>query len=486
MTIGPDSCVRRRQRGAAPAVRIAWLSCVLAWPVAAVGATDAELAASVNQLLDRVRQLEERNRVLEMRVQQLGSASGPVVATTAAAAPAPPSGIATASPAPLAADGGASMMPPTPSVEFGMIATGQRANEAAGGNGRINYRGDLLASVPAGSVGSAEGTLVGQLRFGQGSGVAVRPTHTGAVNSTTFEAATGSDQTYAIVAQAYYQLAWALRRGAGSAPAVADHVELTLGKLDLFGFFDQNAAAADEGSQFLNNVFVHNPLLDSGGDIAADGYGFQPGVRLAWSGRRAAADWGASLGIFAAGAAADFNASPGRPLVIGQLEWAPRRGDDEPHGNYRLYAWTNGRTNDLAGDRQRHAGVGVSVDQRVSPATVLFGRWGKRTRGDGRFDRALTIGVEHAGSAWGRADDAFGAAIGWLPTGAAWRRATAADPALVGHAASGSERVAELYYRIRLNRHLDVSPDFQLIERAGGSARAPTLRLFGVRASLGF
>ena len=36
--------------------------------------------------------------------------------------------------------------------------------------------------------------------------------------------------------------------------------------------------AGDEGAQFLNNVFVHNPLLDSGGDIAADAYGFAPGV----------------------------------------------------------------------------------------------------------------------------------------------------------------------------------------------------------------
>jgi high affinity Mn2+ porin len=473
-------------------MRVALVVCLIASPLTTLAASDAELAATVRQLLQRVQLLEERNKVLEQRMQQLGAGQGRPGET--ARMDAAPTGSSTSPSVPSAVSSPmvSSAAVPTarlePSFEFALTAVGQQVNAGGRADGRrqsrINYRGDLLATVPAGSLGAAQGTAVGQLRFGQGTGVALRPTYTGAVNSTTFEARAGSDQTYAIVAQAYYQLEWSPMRAAA---AGSDKVELTIGKLDLFGFFDQNAAADDESSQFLNNVFVHNPLLDSGGDIAADAYGFQPGVRLAWSGQRGSAGWGASIGVFAAGEAADFNGSPSRPLVIGQLEYSPRSGaGDEPSGNYRVYVWSNGRTTDLAGDRQRHTGIGLSIDQRLGRDSVLFGRVGKRTRGDGQFDRAITLGIEQGGSAWGRADDALGAAVGWLPTGSAWRRATAADSTLVGHAAAGNERVAELYYRLRLSPQLAISPDFQLIERPAGDGRAPTIRVFGVRASLGF
>ena len=87
-----------------------------------------------------------------------------------------------------------------------------------------------------------------------------------------------------------------------------DRLELTIGKIDLFGFFDQNAVASDEATQFLNNVFVHNPLLDSGGDIAADAYGFAPGVRAGYYAVRERFNWGASLGLFASA-----RAPPSRP-----------------------------------------------------------------------------------------------------------------------------------------------------------------------------
>lgn len=256
--------------------------------------------------------------------------------------------------------------------------------------------------------------------------------------------------------------------------------------MDLFGFFDQNAAAADEGAQFLNNAFVHNPLLDSGGDIGADAYGFAPGVRLAYTavgdGR---AQWGASLGVFAAGAGASFSGGFGRPLVIAQLDWSPLQINGEPRGSYRVYAWTNGRTTGIDGARQRHGGVGVSIDQRIGAAWNLFGRAGRRTSGDGSFDRAVTLGAEHGGRTWGRGGDAAGVAVGWLKTSSAWRDATA-DASLTGHAANGAERIAELYYRMKLNEHLALSPDFQLIQRPGGDASARTVRALGLRATAAF
>ena len=116
----------------------------------------------------------------------------------------------------------------------------------------------------------------------------------------------------------------------------------------------------------------------------------------------------------------------------------------------------------------------------------LFGRLGARTRGDGSFDRALTLGFEHGGRAWGRAKDSVGLAMGGLKTDRAWRDATAADPALVGYAASGTEWIGELYYRAKLNEHLEITPDYQLIRRPGGDAAARAAQLIGLRANVAF
>jgi hypothetical protein len=370
-----------------------------------------------------------------------------------------------------------------------VVAVAQSINAGGAADGRaqtrLNYRGDVTVELPAGSIGDAQGTAFAHVRLGQGTGVALRPTHTSTANSVAFETAAGPDDSFAILAQAYYQLEWPLR-AAGFNDQKGSRIELTMGKIDLFGFFDQNAAAGDEAAQFLNNAFVHNPLLDSGGDIAADAYGFAPGLRLGYThvGDNLL-NWGVSVGVFGAGSGANFSGSLGKPLTIAQFELSPMQINGEPRGSYRLYAWTNGRTTGLDGNEQRHTGIGLSVDQRIGREWNLFGRWGKRTSGDATFDSALTVGFEHGGRAWGRGKDSLGLAVGWLRTDGAWRAATA-DGSLTGYAATGDERVAELYYRMKVNEHLDLSPDFQLIQRAGGDASASSVRVFGVRASFGF
>ena len=104
---------------------------------------------------------------------------------------------------------------------------------------------------------------------------------------------------------------------------------------------------------------------------------------------------------------------------------------------------------------------------------------------DGLFNDALTAGFEHGGRAWGRGHDAIGLALGSLGTSSAWRAATA-DGTLAGHAASGHERIADLYYRMRVNEHIALSPDLQWIQRPGGDPAGRHVRVFGVRASEGF
>jgi hypothetical protein len=464
---------------------------------------DKAVAATLRQLAQRLQQLEQRNAELERQVKALQ----PPAVTAAPAAP-PAAGTwgaardarldqlerqgqklqqrvddlgRAAEPVETAPDEGAV-------IEASVVAVAQRVNAAGSADGRrqsrLNYRGDLTIGLPGGAIGEAQGTAFAHLRLGQGTGVALRPTHSSTVNSVGFETAAGPDDSFAILAQAYYQLEWSLTPG-GFNDQKGRRVELTAGKIDVFGFFDQNAVAGDEAAQFLNNAFVHNPLLDSGGDIGADAYGFAPGARLGYFDTSGAWAWGASLGVFGAGSGANLSGSLGKPFNIVQIELSPMQINGEPRGSYRVYAWTNGRTSDLDGNAQRHTGIGVSADQRIGRDWNLFGRWGRRSSGDAAFDRALTLGLEHGGRAWGRGRDAVGAAIGWLRTGTAWQAATA-DTTLAGYAASGDERIAELYYRMRLNEHLELSPDFQFIQRAGGDGLAPSVRVFGVRASFAF
>ncbi len=378
------------------------------------------------------------------------------------------------------------------SVGASITGVAQRANRDgvagfASRQSRANYRGDISVTLPGGEMGDIEGKIFTHFRFGQGNGVGLRPTYTSTPNTTAFETNAGPDDSFAILAQAWYQLKVPLPRDGVKANA-REHLHATFGKIDSFVFFDQNAAADDESAKFLNNAFVHNPLLDSGGDIRADAYGFAPGAILQYVNEHdKSRAWGLSLGAFGSGPGANFSGSLGKPYIIGQADTTWRF--NHLPGNYRAYLWTNGRGLGYDGLERRHAGIGMSVDQKVTDYVTLFGRYGHQGSGKVRFDRALTAGAEIAGNAWGRGADSLGMAAGFLRTSSSYRRDSVAldidaDGALDPRA-SGTERIGEIYYRFRVNSLLELTPDFQFIQRPGGNDSA-TIKVVGLRAKLGF
>jgi hypothetical protein len=378
-------------------------------------------------------------------------------------------------------------------VGASLTAVAQRASRdgvagAASRQSRANYRGDVSVSLPGGEMGDIEGKIFTHVRFGQGNGVGLRPTYTSTPNTTGFETNAGPDDSFAILAQAWYQLKVPLPRDGIKANS-REHIHLTAGKIDSFVFFDQNAAADDESSKFLNNAFVHNPLLDSGGDIRADAYGFAPGAIVQYVNEHDKSRmWGLSLGAFGSGPGANFSGSLGKPYVIAQADTTWRW--DHLPGNYRAYLWSNGRGLGYDGVERRHTGFGMSVDQKVSDWMTAFARFGHQIAGTVRFDRALTAGVEIAGSAWGRGADSLGLAAGFLRTSSSYRRDSVAldldADGVLDPRASGYERIGEIYYRFRVNNRLEVTPDFQFIQRPGGDGGAPTIKVAGLRAKLGF
>jgi hypothetical protein len=380
-------------------------------------------------------------------------------------------------------------------VTVGASLTGvlQKANRAgsvtADAQSRANYRGDVSVTLPGGEMGDIEGKIFAHVRFGQGNGVGLRPTYTSGPNTTAFQVAgnpaapTPGDDSFAILAQAWYQLSVPLPRG-GIKDQAREHLQFTVGKIDPFVFFDQNAAADDESSKFMNNVFVHNPLLDSGGDIGADQYGFAPGAIVQYlNEQEKTRAWGLSLGMFGSGPGANFSGSLDKPFIIAQADTGWRF--NYLPGTYRAYAWRNGRGQGYDGVERSHSGWGMSIDQKVADTLTLFGRYGHEVAGKVRFDRAVTGGIEINGAGWGRAADALGLALGALRTSEDFRRDAPADPNF-GYTPQGWEQQVEAYYRYRVNSRLEVSPNLQLIRHAAGDDAAPLVKVVGLRAKVGF
>ncbi len=387
----------------------------------------------------------------------------------------------------------------TAGVSFTTVAqhASGSATTSGGSESQWNYRTDVSVSLPGGEIGNAEGKLFAHFRMGQGDGLTrILPTF-GGVNATGFhvQGVRPDDAATVLLAQAWYQIDVPLPLG-GFKPQSREKLSFNFGKMDPFLFFDQNAIADDETTRFLNTAFVHNPLLDAGGDVGVDGFGFTPGVRIAYHNEtERPLDWNASLGIFGAGSGAQFSNSFEKPFVIAQLE-TTRKFFGGLNGHYRLYLWRNGQATPYANEvgtiTEAHAGWGVSVDQRVGDATTLFGRYGHQTQGKVRFDRALTLGAEFGGNYWDRGADAVGVAVGQLRTSADFRNdastldANADGNPDFGYTASDAEQLIELYYRWHIQAKFEVSPDLQHVSRPAGNGAAKDVNLIGLRAQLTF
>jgi len=391
------------------------------------------------------------------------------------------------------------------SAAMTMVAQRATAGTSTGkAESQLNYRVDVEVEIPGDSLGKRIGfgdsKFFAHFRAGQGNGLAtLNPTLTGTPNSSTFQLA-NRDDSAAVLAQAWYQLGvpvgGGVGDGVGKTAGKLGRFEVTLGKMDLFGFFDGNDIADDESEGFLNNVFVHNPLLDSGGDIGADGYGFAPGVRLAYvHDINSVNHWTYSLGAFASASGASFDSSFSKPLLIGQAEYTGKVLAGLP-GNYRLYAWSNGRATPYANEfdsaQERHTGWGFSIDQQVTRRLTLFTRYGQSTQGAVKFDRAFTLGGQLSGAAWGRNSDRVGLAFGWLKPSSTFKANAATLDADAdtnpdfGFTPTGAETQVELFYAWQVNDSFQLAPSVQWIGKPGGDGSLDNIAIFGLRAKAAF
>jgi uncharacterized protein (UPF0335 family) len=365
---------------------------------------------------------------------------------------------------------------------------------------KLSYRADLSVEVPLEPVGTIEQKLYAHVRIGQGQGLN-EPLgylgHLSVPNGAAFQASGASpDDSALILGEAWYQATIPLGNSGGSASDARQKLELTFGKMMVFNFFDQNEVAGDETTQFLNAAFVANSLLDAGGEVGADANGFQPGVIASYLNERNDAEpWRLSLGVFGAGdTASNYQDTADSPMVIAQAEKTLKLFDGRT-GNYRLYVWTRKdvpRFTDATSER--HTGFGLSLDQQLSDGFKLFGRYGQLISGKLPIKRVLALGAEVSGSYWARADDVVGVGAGWLWASHAYRRVggegylskasyESGNPDF-SFTPSGTERVAEIYYRFRVSPQLSISPDVQWIQRGGANRDADPVTVIGLRANV--
>lgn len=311
----------------------------------------------------------------------------------------------------------------------------------------------------------------GQLRTGSGSGLQINtPIFTSAVNTTAFA---GSDNHLhdikSVLAQAWLQF---------DLDTVAKGLSVVAGKIDPTVFFDHNDLAHDESMKFMNNIFVHNPMLDTGGNYGVDENGFSPGALVQYQTQHEdQANWMWSLGAFGAGNGTNLDQSPSNPFLIAQLR---RFGELFPslQGSAAIYYWTNPKAeNVLTAQPEKQAGWGFSGDQQIRQDLAVFARLSYGGRGIRNFDRALTYGIEQKGSLWGLPEDHVAVAFAHLQP----------DPVTVVNGAPAlTERSMELVYSHAVAENWWLSADYQRIQSPGGDSSLPSIRVWGVRSTIKF
>lgn len=257
-------------------MRVVKLSAALVAAGLALPAAAATDAAMLEKLVARMEKLEARNAELEKEVQSLKGESEKVAKgldsdRISQYEPELTSRLKAAEKDVLDMKKAARIAEKFDGIKIGAALTtvAQQASGlpagTTGAGSQLNYRADVTLELPLQPLGDIDHKIFTHFRLGQGQGMNAPFSSLGhfasAPNAVAFRASGANpDDSVAILGQAWYQASIPLPFD-GFKPRSREKLELTFGKMDIFGFFDQNTGAGDESKQFLNSVFVHNPCL---------------------------------------------------------------------------------------------------------------------------------------------------------------------------------------------------------------------------------
>ncbi len=266
-----------------------------------------------------------------------------------------------------------------------------------------------------------------------------------------------------------------------------DKAALTFGKLDSTVYFDNNEVANDETTQFLGRIFRNSPTIEFPDNTA--------GIRLAYM----PLEW-LELGYGVFDGDSDWENIGDNLFNIGQVTF--KTNFFNLSGNYRFLGWNNNvyHTKWLNTEKVKEAayGFGLIFDQKITDIVTLFTRYGWQNPEvynpdimatadlNYSFDQSWSAGFQIEGKPWGRENDMLAFAVGqaipsknYKKAGETFNPVRRAKPE--GH--------LEVYYRIHVNDHLSLSPDFQYIWNPFGRDVADdTSGIFvgGMRAQVDF
>ncbi|MCK9275846.1 MAG: carbohydrate porin [Syntrophales bacterium] len=250
-----------------------------------------------------------------------------------------------------------------------------------------------------------------------------------------------------------------------------NRVRIRGGKIDLTTDFDTNAVSNSETDQFLSTGFVNNVAVEFPNDNGAGAMIWVAPVD-SWE-----------IGIGAADADGDWDSALDDIFTITEISFSPRFTDRK--GNYRIYGWLNGTDHEHLLDSSKtdahNYGFGLSFDQEVLEFLTIFTRYGWQCGSVSQIEHAFSAGFQFTGNPYGRESDAFGMAYGMAVPGDDWKelkRSNGNNP--------GNEHHLEIYYTVKMNDHLNVSPDVQWVRNGNGDRASDDLWVFGIRAQLSF
>jgi len=265
-----------------------------------------------------------------------------------------------------------------------------------------------------------------------------------------------------------------------------DGLFLALGKLDPTAYFDQNEIANDETTQFLSRIFRNSPTIEFPDNSAGIHFSYLP---LEWL--------QLSYGVFEGDG--DWEEIGDNLFNIGQVTF--KTNFFNLAGNYRFLGWNSKvyhtRWQDATSTKDSSYGFGLSFDQKIATAITIFLRYGWQNPkvynpeivalGDLNYslEHSWSAGFQIEGSIWSRPKDVLGLAIGQAVPSRKYKRYTSQ----ISQPKAKSEGHLEMYYRIYLNEHLAISPDFQYIWNAFGKdidGAKENIFLGGMRAQLDF
>jgi hypothetical protein len=215
---------------------------------------------------------------------------------------------------------------------------------------------------------------------------------------------------------------------------------LSVGQLDLTNYFDRNVVANDETTQFINGSLANNAVLG----LTRNGLG----IAAIYDSK---SDFIFKLGVQQSNPAQATSLSSSL-YTLGEAEYiAVPFG--LPEGHYRLWFRLDNSTG------QNRTGFGVSIDQKVTPAITLFGRYGNGYVGLGTIGNGLLnpFGRVHFYSG----GVGFQAPLTFTPLDR-WGIGFAQTEMVAGP----SEKVVEGFYNFHLTDHLALSALLQYVSES--------------------